>query len=159
MLCAPLAWARQAGLSFYPRGRSRLPSRRLPSKFCAPSALPRRLRVTDNLQAFCLTISTAFKAVSAPRGRGCYLVLALCLCFPFLLIAGGVTGTSFAQSVEWEKVDAAIGRKATVSGDVHRYGFPRTDLNVSLDDVTLKPAFALGGWVAFKPMNAEVMVM
>jgi hypothetical protein len=76
-----------------------------------------------------------------------------------LLIAGGVTGTSFAQSVEWEKVDAAIGRKATVSGDVHRYGFPRTDLNVSLDDVTLKPAFALGGWVAFKPMNAEVMVM
>ena len=70
-----------------------------------------------------------------------------------------ITGTSFAQSVEWEKVDAAIGRKATVSGDVHRYGFPRTDLNVSLDDVTLKPAFALGGWVAFKPMNAEAMVM
>jgi hypothetical protein len=115
--------------------------------------------VTDNLQAFCLTISTAFQAATAPRGRGCYLVLALCLCFPFLLIAGAVTGTSFAQSVEWEKVDAAIGRKATVSGDVHRYGFPRTDLNVSLDDVILKPAFALGGWVAFKPMNAEVMVM
>jgi hypothetical protein len=60
------------------------------------------------------------------------LVLALCLCFPLLLIAGAVTGTSFAQSVEWEKVDAAIGRNATVSGDVHRYGFPRTDLNVSL---------------------------
>ena len=70
-----------------------------------------------------------------------------------------ITATSFAQSIEWEKVDAAIGRKATVSGDVHRYGFPRTDLNVSLDDVILKPAFALGGWVAFKPMNAEVMVM
>jgi hypothetical protein len=90
------------------------------------------LRVTDNLQTFCLTISAAFKATSAPRGRGCYLVLALCLCFPLLLIAGAVTGTSFAQSVEWEKVDAAIGRNATVSGDVHRYGFPRTDLNVSL---------------------------
>ena len=88
--------------------------------------------MTDNLQTFCLTISAAFKATSAPRGRGCYLVLALCLCFPLLLIAGAVTGTSFAQSVEWEKVDAAIGRKATVSGDVHRYGFPRTDLNVSL---------------------------
>jgi Domain of Unknown Function (DUF1259) len=70
-----------------------------------------------------------------------------------------MTGTSFAQSMEWEKVDAAIGRGATVSGDVHRYGFPRTDTNVSLDGVILKPAFALGGWVAFKPMNAEVMVM
>jgi hypothetical protein len=118
--------------------------------------------VTDNLQTFCLTISTAFKAASAPRGRGCYLVLALCLRFPFLLIAAAtvaITGTSFAQSVEWEKVDTAIGRKATVSGDVHRYGFLRTDLNVSLDDVILKPAFALGGWIAFKPMNTEVMVM
>jgi Domain of Unknown Function (DUF1259) len=94
--------------------------------------------VTGNLQTFCLTISTAFQAASAPRGRGCYLVFALCLCFPFLLIAGAVTGTSFAQSVEWKKVDAAIGREATVSGDVHRYGFPRTDLNVSLDDVILK---------------------
>jgi hypothetical protein len=116
--------------------------------------------MTGNLRAFCLTISTVFKlASSVPWGRGCYLVFALCLCFPFLLIAGAVTRTSFAQFVEWEKVDAAIGRDATVSGDVHRYGFPRTDLNVSLDDVTLKPALALGGWVAFKPMDAEVMVM
>jgi hypothetical protein len=70
-----------------------------------------------------------------------------------------LTGPSFPQSIEWQKVDAAIGRKATVSGDVHRYGFPRTDLIVSLDDVILKPSFALGGWVAFKPMNAEAMVM
>jgi hypothetical protein len=28
----------------------------------------------------------------------------------------------------------------TASGDVHRYGFPRTDLTVSLDGVTIKPA-------------------
>ena len=46
-----------------------------------------------------------------------------------------------------------------MSGDVHRYGFPRTDLTVTLDGVTIKPALALGGWVAFKPMHGEVMVM
>jgi hypothetical protein len=118
------------------------------------------LRVTDDPPTFGLTISTVFKAASSiPWGRRCFLVLAFCLCFPFLLVAAAITGTSFAQSVEWEKVDAAIGRKATVSGDVHRYGFPRTDQNVSLDGVILKPAFALGGWIAFKPMNAEAMVM
>lgn len=65
-----------------------------------------------------------------------------------------------AQDVDWQKVDDAFGRKAAVvSGDVHRYGFPRTDLNVTLDGVTIKPALALGGWVAFKPMGSEAMVM
>src|SRR4029453_17602468 len=46
-----------------------------------------------------------------------------------------------------------------VSGDVHRYGFPRTDLSVALDGVTIKPALALGGWVAFKPEHGGAMVM
>jgi hypothetical protein len=66
--------------------------------------------------------------------------------------------TAGAQEIDWQKVDNAFGRKAAVvSGDVHRYGFPRTDLNVTLDGVTIKPALALGGWVAFKPMHAESM--
>lgn len=41
----------------------------------------------------------------------------------------------------------------------HRYGFPRTDLNVTLDGVAIKPALALGGWVVFKPMGEYAMVM
>src|SRR5258707_11891025 len=64
-----------------------------------------------------------------------------------------------AQDIDWKKVDEAIGRPAAVSGDVHRYGFPRTDLQVTLDGVTIKPALALGGWVAFKPAHGGVMVM
>jgi hypothetical protein len=64
-----------------------------------------------------------------------------------------------AQEVNWQKVDDALGRKAAASGDVHRYGFPRTDLSVTLDGVTIKPAFALGGWVAFKPAHGGAMVM
>jgi biotin operon repressor len=64
-----------------------------------------------------------------------------------------------AQDIDWEKVDAALGRKGAPSGDVRRYGFPRSDLTVKLDGVTIKPALALGGWVAFKPMHGEVMVM
>src|SRR5579885_2806477 len=64
------------------------------------------------------------------------------------------------QAIDWPRVDEAIGRKAAVaSGDVHRYGFPRTDLSVTLDGVSIKPALALGGWLAFKPMHGGVMVM
>jgi hypothetical protein len=64
-----------------------------------------------------------------------------------------------AQAIDWQKVDDAFGRKAAVSEDVHRYGFPRTDLTVTLDGVTIKPALALGGWVAFKPAHGGAMVM
>jgi len=80
------------------------------------------------------------------------------------LLAAAVSAMAFAaalnaQETDWQKVDAAIGRSAAVSGDVHRYGFPRSDLQVSLDGVTLRPSFALGGWAAFKPMGNEAMVM
>ena len=64
-----------------------------------------------------------------------------------------------AQEVDWKGVDAAFGRTAAVAGDVHRYGFPRSDLQVTLDGVAIKPALALGGWVAFKPVHGEVMIM
>ena len=81
---------------------------------------------------------------------------------PFLI--GGVVLASavsvHAQEIDWQKVDATLGRKpAVVSDDVHRYGFPRIDLAVTLDGVTIKPAFALGGWVAFKPAHGGAMVM
>jgi hypothetical protein len=52
-----------------------------------------------------------------------------------------------------------MGRPGAVSGDVHRYGFPRSDLQVTLDGVAIKPALALGGWAAFKPMQNGAMVM
>ena len=81
--------------------------------------------------------------------------------FPFLI--GGVVLASavsvHAQEIDWQKIDTTLGRKPAVSGDVHRYGFPRTDLAVTLEGVAIKPAFALGGWVAFKPMHGEAMVM
>ncbi len=65
-----------------------------------------------------------------------------------------------ADDFDWKKVDAELGRTATVSGDeVHRYGLPRSDLHVALDGVAIKPALALGAWLAFAPMHGEVMVM
>jgi len=79
-----------------------------------------------------------------------------------LLIGGAILSSvtgAFAQEVNWSAVDQIFNRKAAVVSGVHRYGFPRTDLNVTLDGVTIKPALALGGWVAFKDMHGEVMAM
>jgi uncharacterized protein DUF1259 len=70
-----------------------------------------------------------------------------------------ISGAASAQEIDWQKVDVAFGRKPAISGDVHRYRFPRTDLSVTLDGVTIKPAFALGGWIAFKPAHDGAMVM
>jgi hypothetical protein len=64
-----------------------------------------------------------------------------------------------ATDIDWKKVDAALGKTAAVSGEVHRYGIPRSDMHVTLDGVAIKPALALGGWVAFAPMHGEAMVM
>ena len=67
--------------------------------------------------------------------------------------------TANAQEIDWKKIDGALGRAAAVTGDVHRYGFPRSDLNVTLDGVVIKPALALGGWVALKPTHGGAMMM
>src|SRR5882724_6614233 len=79
-------------------------------------------------------------------------LLALCAA-----VAGATAAN--AQDIDWQKVDAAIGRGGAVAGDVHRYGFPRTDLQVTVDGVTIRPTLALGGWAAFKPAHGGAMVM
>jgi hypothetical protein len=90
------------------------------------------------------------------------------MAFSAALAATKIEGSTFteilvssahAQEIDWAKVDETLGRKAAVSGDVHRYGFPRSDLSVTLDGVAIKTGFALGGWVAFKPAHGGVMAM
>ena len=80
----------------------------------------------------------------------------------FIAATLAATSAAWSQEIDWQKVDDAMGRKpAVVSGDVHRYGFPRSDLSVTLDGASIKPALALGGWVAFKGMSSgnQAMVM
>jgi hypothetical protein len=65
-----------------------------------------------------------------------------------------------AQSADWAAVDQALGRKgAQQPGGVMRYSFPRSDLQVTANGVQIKPALALGGWIAFKEMAGEAMMM
>ena len=80
-----------------------------------------------------------------------------------LLLGGALAAlasAASAQEIDWQKVDSVLGRKAAaVAGEVHRYGWPRTDLQVTVDGVAIKPGLALGGWTAFKPAHGGAMVM
>ena len=64
------------------------------------------------------------------------------------------------QSGDWSAVDQALGRKgAQQPGGVMRYSFPRSDLQVTANGVQLKPALALGGWIAFKRIGGDATMM
>jgi len=70
--------------------------------------------------------------------------------------AGASAAAAQSPQGPWAAVDRAIGRVgSTQPGEVQRYSFPRSDLHVTLDGVTVKPALALGSWVAFKRMNGS----
>ncbi|HEV8410401.1 MAG TPA: DUF1259 domain-containing protein [Gemmatimonadaceae bacterium] len=69
--------------------------------------------------------------------------------------------TAQQASGPWTAVEDALGRKgAAQPGDVIKFSFPRGDLNVTVGSVTVKPALALGGWLAFKQTaNGQSMAM
>lgn len=76
-----------------------------------------------------------------------------------LAMLGSLSPGIAMAEMDWSQVDAAIGKKATVAGSVHKYGLPRSDLHVTLDGASIKPGLALGGWVAFEPTGREAMMM
>src|SRR6516165_6232576 len=81
-----------------------------------------------------------------------------------ILAIAAVTGLAIASpasaAIDWSKVDEALGKAGTnPPGDVHKYSLPRSDLQVTVDGVAIKPSLALGGWLAFKPMGEQTMVM
>jgi biopolymer transport protein ExbD len=83
-----------------------------------------------------------------------------------VFMAVGATST-VAQDVGgqraggWGAVEQALGRKGAMQpGDVMRFSFPRRDLQVTARGVRIRPAFALGSWVAFKDAGGgHAMVM
>ena len=67
-----------------------------------------------------------------------------------LCAIGPVRAPAGAQP-DWAAADHALGRAgADLPGGVHKYGFPRGDLSVTIAGTRLRPALALGSWVAFK---------
>lgn len=67
---------------------------------------------------------------------------------------------STSSVADWKGVEQAIGKAGSIQpGDVYKISLPRSDLQVVVEGVQLKPALALGSWLAFKKMGNEAMVM
>src|SRR5215216_1246670 len=68
-----------------------------------------------------------------------------------------------SAGVDWSQVEQALGKPGQLMpGEVLRIGMPRTDLNVSVEGVMVKPGFALGSYAAFKqlaPDAGDAMLM
>jgi hypothetical protein len=64
-----------------------------------------------------------------------------------------------AQGLDTTKIDQVLGRSGQKTGDVYRVGFPRTDLQVTVGGVAVKPGLALGSWAAFSGTDASASVM
>lgn len=71
-----------------------------------------------------------------------------------VLAAGPVDATT------WQAVDTILGRPGKVfPGDIHKYGWPRSDLHVTAGGVPLEPTLALGSWGAFMKTGTEGHLM
>lgn len=85
------------------------------------------------------------------------------LCFVILLSPGLAKGQApqGGTNRDWSAVEQAIGRKGTLQpGGVIKFAFPRSDMHVTVGGVSVKPALALGSWVAVKDVGpAHGMVM
>src|SRR5205085_4980027 len=65
-----------------------------------------------------------------------------------------------STSTDWNAVGQALGKAGAMQpGDVYKVSLPRSDLQVTAGGVQIKPALALGSWVAFKKAGEQTMVM
>ena len=60
---------------------------------------------------------------------------------------------------DWKAVDRILSRSGSLQGETYRVGFPRGDLHVTVGAVTVRPALALGSWVAFKQTGDSMAML
>jgi biotin operon repressor len=76
------------------------------------------------------------------------------------LLSLAMCAPASAADIDWSKVDQAMGKKGSDQpGGLRKYGLPRSDLKVTVDEVAIKPALALGSWLAFQPAGDGAMLM
>lgn len=98
------------------------------------------------------------------RGLRCAAVgklVVLTMCFDLIAYSAPIgPGIGDVSQDDWKPVEQALGKAGSMQpGDVYKVSFPRSDLKVTAAGVELKPALALGSWVAFKRMGDMAIVM
>src|SRR5437660_7405380 len=118
--------------------------RNMPGRVLGHISLARKTRrVVLSLAAFAVAILFVLVACSAPQNQ-----------------SGQSNNQQQAAATDWKSVEQALGKTGSVQpGDVYKVSLPRSDLKVTVGGVELKPALALGSWVAFKKTGDMTFVM
>src|SRR5712691_6890733 len=100
-------------------------------------------RVVLSFVAFVIATLFVLVACSAPQNQ-----------------SGQSNNQQQAAATDWKPVEQALSKAGSMQpGDVYKVSFPRSDLRVAVGGVQLKPALALGSWVAFKKAGDMTVVM
>src|SRR5260221_10555310 len=108
-------------------------------------------------------ISLARKTRRVVLGLAAFAVATL-----FVLVACSAPQNNSAQpnnqqqaaAADWKPVEQALGKAGSMQpGDVYKVSLPRSDLKVTVSGVELKPALALGSWLAFKKSGDMTTLM
>jgi uncharacterized protein DUF1259 len=107
-----------------------------------------------------------FPGLSTIRSSWFMTLLLTSFAFVFLISVAAqdkpepTRAVSQAAAMDWKAVEVALGKAGAMQpGDVYKVSFPRTDLEITIRSIKLKPALALGSWIAFKKMGSTTMVM
>ena len=76
-----------------------------------------------------------------------------------LILITAMTMLYCSGQVDSVGLNKVFGRKGTVTGNVYRVTFPRTDLKINIGDFSVAPGLALTSWVALHRMGSESMMM
>ena len=72
-----------------------------------------------------------------------------------IVLFSSLTMAAPPQEGGWEAVDRVFGQTGRdLPGEVHRFGWPRSDLHVTVGGVAVEPGLALGAWAGFKKTGA-----
>lgn len=78
----------------------------------------------------------------------------------FLALCCLAVAQNSSSANDWKPIEQALGRSGQSQPDgAYKFGLPRADLKVTVDGVQVKPALALGSWLAFSNPGQDAMVM
>src|SRR5213592_1380248 len=99
--------------------------------------------------------------MGSPHWRTCMGQRISALAALLLIIAVRQQAQQPFAPIDWKQVDAGLGKSGALQPDgAYKVGMPRSDLHVAIGGVAVKPALALGSWVAFKQVtDSEAMLM
>jgi len=117
--------------------------RNMPRRVLIHLSLARKTRrVVLCLAAFAVATLFVLVACSAPQSQS------------------GQSNQQQPAATDWKPVEQALGKAGSMQpGDVYKVSLPRSDLKVTVSGIELKPALALGSWVAFKKTGDMTLVM